>query len=99
MRVSLTTRGGLAAAVNAAAPPIVVDTASLPGEQAHELTRLVRAAESAPPPGPEPGGRDVQSYTVIVDDDGRTTTIRARDTAMPDEVADLIEWIRRRAPR
>jgi hypothetical protein len=98
VRVSLTTRGGLAAAVNAAAPPIVVDTATLTAEQAHELRRLVRAAEAAPTGRADTAARDVQSYTVVVDEEGRTTTVRARDTAMPAEVADLIDWIRRRAP-
>jgi hypothetical protein len=62
MRVSLTTRGGLAAAVNAASPPVVVDTATLSQGQARELTRLVRAATAAPVVETESAARDAQSY-------------------------------------
>jgi hypothetical protein len=111
MRVSLTTRGGLAAAVNAASPPVVVDTATLSQGQARELTRLVRAATAAPVVETESAARDAQSYaardaqsyaardaesyTVVVDDGGRAETIRAREPTVPDAVAELIDWVRR----
>jgi Emfourin len=97
VRVSLTTRGGFAAAINAAQPPTIVDTADLTAEQANELTRLLRAAASAAPRGgAAEAARDAQSYTVVVDDD-ETFTIRASDASMPHEIAELIDWIRRTA--
>lgn len=95
MRVSVTTRGGFAAAVNAAAPPIVADTTALPAKQARELERLVRAATAAAPTGDTaPTARDAQSYTVVVEDDDRTVTLRTHDTAAPNAVSDLVDWVR-----
>ena len=58
MRVTLATHGGLAAAINMRLPPQVVDTETLPGPAAVELSRLVAAAKAvnASPEGSERAG-------------------------------------------
>jgi len=94
MRVALVTHGGLAATIRL--PPRVLDTDSLPPEEAGELSRLVAAA-SAEGGGNTPSGsaRDAMGYTITVDDDAGSTTLTGSDTAMSPAFGALVTWIER----
>jgi hypothetical protein len=96
MRVSLTTRGGLAAPIVRRLPPRVLDTDQLPDADARELRRLVAAA-TADPGGahPAPAARDAVTYTITVDDDSRSTTLTSADTSMSRAFGDLLTWVER----
>ena len=97
MRVALATHGGLAAAINLRRPPLVLDTDSLPPETARELGRLVAAATAEGGAGERSAGpaRDALSYTITVEDGGRSTTLTASDTAMSPAFGALLSWIER----
>lgn len=99
MKVSLSTFGGQAATVPRR--PIVVDSADLSSESATELRSLVAAAlsqqHSAPAAPTTPGpGRDAQGYVITIDDDGRSHTLEAVDSAMSPEFAALRDFLRTR---
>jgi len=111
VRVSLQTRGGLAAPINRNLPPTVVDTAALPPGKAAELARLVDAVIPAASPASSPAsspdeagdaggvrGGDMMSYTIVVDDGPRLTTLTRSDGTMSPEFADLLDWIQDHAP-
>ncbi|GAA4603937.1 hypothetical protein BJY16_004801 [Actinoplanes octamycinicus] len=93
MRVTLTTRGGLAAAITPQLPPTVVDTTDLKPDAAAELRALIAAAASAAPVAPNPRVRDAMTYTVLVEDDGDTTTLTASDAAMTAPFSALLSWL------
>ncbi|GGS83801.1 MULTISPECIES: protealysin inhibitor emfourin [Streptomyces] len=93
MKVSLAVRGGLVAATHRG-PPEAVDTADLPTADAAELARLV-AALTPEPRSDGPGrARDAMSYTITVEDGGRSTAFTASDAAMTPSFAALLAWLR-----
>ncbi|RPE43956.1 hypothetical protein EDD90_7177 [Streptomyces sp. Ag109_O5-1] len=91
MKVTLATHGGQAAGINLRLPPRVLDTDALPGDAAAELTRLVTAvlpeAGRERPPDRAP---DAMSYTITVEDGGRTTVLTRSDTDMSPAFAALL---------
>lgn len=91
MRVTLTTRGGLAAAIGPRVRVVSSDALDAEGEQ--ELRRLVADASSASRDADDRAGRDVMSYTVTVDDDGDVRELRASDTTMSAAFAALLSWL------
>ncbi|GIF13822.1 protealysin inhibitor emfourin [Actinoplanes teichomyceticus] len=99
MRVSLSTRGGLAAAITRRLPPRVADTDRLPPEAAGELRRLADAvrADRDGPGRPGPAVRDAMSYTIIIEDAAGSTTRTATDTAMSPAFGALLGWLERNA--
>ena len=100
MRVSLATHGGLAAAITLRQPPRVLDADTLRAEEAGDLRRLVADA-SAESAAPSPAGpaRDAMSYTITVEEDGRTTTLTGSDTAMTAAFAELLTFLQRHTKR
>ncbi|ELP65456.1 hypothetical protein STRTUCAR8_05391 [Streptomyces turgidiscabies Car8] len=75
-------------------PPKELDTDALPGNAAAELTALVAAAVPYPAEEDRPGGaRDAMSYTITVDDDGRSTVLVQSDTTMSPAFAALLRWL------
>ncbi|MFI8265751.1 protealysin inhibitor emfourin [Streptomyces sp. NPDC085665] len=93
MKVTLAAHGGLAATVNLRLPPKVLDTDTLPENAASELARLVAAAV-APPVADQPGrARDAMSYTITVEDGGRSTVLKQSDAAMTPAFAALLAWL------
>ncbi|MEV6684629.1 protealysin inhibitor emfourin [Streptomyces sp. NPDC051130] len=94
MKVSLATHGGLAAASNLRRPPEVLDTDDLPEDAAAELTRLVAAAVPAPEVERPGRARDAMSYTITVEDGGRSTVLKQSDAAMTRAFAALLTWLR-----
>ncbi|WP_053691243.1 protealysin inhibitor emfourin [Streptomyces sp. WM6372] len=90
MKVTLVTHGGLAAAVNLRLPPKVLDTDTLPENAAPELARLVAAAVATPKADQPNRARDAMSYTITVEDGGRSTVLKQSDAAMTPAFADLL---------
>lgn len=100
MKITLATHGGLPAAINLRLPPRIVDTDTLPGTVAAELSRLVAAAESGSTPeagAPEKERPrripDEMSYTITVEDHGHQIALTASDTTMSQEFAALLNWL------
>ena len=98
MKVTLATHGGQAAAINLRLPPRVIDAEALPEDAARELAQLVAAAKAAPPAGEQASGRarDAMSYTITVEDDGRSVDLVQSDTTMSPAFAALLSWLERR---
>jgi hypothetical protein len=93
MKVTLTTHGGLAAAINLGLPPRVVNTDNLPEPAAEELAQLVAAAKAAEPaeaPGRAP---DEMSYTITVEGSDHQDVLAATDTTMSREFGALLDWL------
>ena len=92
MKITLETRGGLAALRRAA---VVLDDTSLSPAAVGEARALVSAAEraAARPPRERSPLPDAQSYVVQVDDGGRTLSLTGSDLRSDPEFAALHEWI------
>jgi hypothetical protein len=98
MKVTLATHGGQAAAMRFRLPPRVLDADLLPANTAAELAELVAAVGPATdlaageerPPGL---ARDAMSYTITVEDDGRTRVLTQSDTTMTPQFAALLDWL------
>ncbi len=102
MIVSLSKHGGLAAGVRLRQPPLKVDAEALPPEAARDLAEMVDAAaaraKADAPPASEPHP-DSMSYTITVERDGTTLTLKARNSAMSPPFRDLRDWIERHGRR
>jgi hypothetical protein len=98
MKVTLATHGGQAAAINLRLPPRVVDAEALPENAARELAQLVEAAKTAPTAreGGPGQARDAMSYTITVEDAGRSAVLTQADTTMSPAFAALLAWLERR---
>ena len=98
MRVSLDTYGGLAGGVGGA--PVVVDTDELSEEARNELRRLISAAAAAssrdePELAAAEQLRDAQTYEITIDDDdGNSAVLQATDGSVPEEFAQLRDFLR-----
>ena len=97
MRVSLTTAGGFAAALQLGRPPLVVDGAALPAADAGELAALVAAVRQETPAGDDGRARDAVTTTLTVDDAGTTTVLRRSEVASTPAWEELLTWVRRHA--
>ncbi|THA44957.1 protealysin inhibitor emfourin [Streptomyces sp. A1136] len=94
MKLTLATHGGLAAAANLRLPPKVLDTDTLPESTAQELDRLVAAAVATPTEDRPSRARDAMSYTLTVEDGGRSTVLKQSDAAMTPAFAALLTRVR-----
>jgi emfourin len=96
MRVSLATHGGLAAPITSRRPPRVLDTERMPAATAGQLRRLVAAVLAEGRGGRRSGpGGDAMTYTITVDDGGRSATVTASDTTMSAAFGALLGLIER----
>ena len=97
MKVTLEQHGGHLAGMRR--PALVVRTDALTPDAARELTELVAAARSAPPPAPGGAGPapDAMGYSITVEDGGQPALLRQSDTGMSRAFAALLDWIRRHA--
>ena len=94
MKVTLATHGGLAAAINIQRPPRVVDTETLTGPAAADLSRLVAAAKAVnASPARDERARDAMSYTITVEERGQSTTLTQTDMTMSAQFAALLNWL------
>ena len=100
MIVSLSKHGGLAAGVRLRQPPIVVDAAALPEQAARALGDMIDAAVKAnSPASPAEPHPDSMSYTITVERDGTTVTLKAANLAMSAPFRELRDWIERHGRR
>jgi hypothetical protein len=95
MRVTLATHGGHAAGIYLQRPPHVVDTETLPEPAAEKLSRLVAAAKAVEvsAAASDERARDAMSYTITVEDRGRSTVLAQSDVTMSREFAELLAWL------
>jgi hypothetical protein len=94
MRVTLAKHGGQAAAIQLRRPPKELDADALPANDAAELARLVAAAVLAPERDGAGRARDAMSYTITVEENGRSTTVLTQsDTTMSGGFAALLRWL------
>jgi hypothetical protein len=100
MIVSLSKHGGLAAGIRLRQPPVVVDAKALPPEAARDLGNMIDAAVKAgEPPSPAEPHPDSMSYTITVEREGTTVTLKARNSAMSSPFRELRDWIERHGRR
>jgi hypothetical protein len=93
MKVSLQTYGGLAGGLGR--PPKIVDDAQLDQTGQAQLRELVAAAIAATGRHDQSGQlRDAQTYEIVIEDDGTTTTLEATDGTVPPAFAELRDWVR-----
>jgi hypothetical protein len=99
MRVFLQQEGGFAGLVR---PPLVVDTTQLAPEQQRELDRLIVECNffQLPSDGPTPaeGAADYVTYTLTVEREQQTHSIRVTDPVTDAALAALIAFVKRRHP-
>ena len=97
MKVTLTLRGGLAAAMYLNRPPRRVDTADLPPAEATELSRLGTAAMVAAPPERlvRRAMPDEMIYTITIEESDQRKVLKQSDAAMSPAFADLLGWLQR----
>ncbi|MGW7819541.1 protealysin inhibitor emfourin [Streptomyces puniciscabiei] len=96
MKVTLATHGGQAAAIHLRLPPRALDTDVLPENAAAELAQLVAAAGPAAEEAEEERhdrAPDAMSYTITVEDEGRSTVLTQSDAAMSPAFAALLGWL------
>ena len=97
MRIHFQSDGGIAyfPGLN---KPIDVDTASLPPQSAAELERLVGAARFFTQPArvgvANPGAADYRTYTISVEDSGRSHTIQVIEPIQDPSLQALIDRLR-----
>jgi len=94
MRLTLNTRGGIAAAIRQ--PPRVLDSSSLDAGLASRLDHLVESAKAVTPTtaGPAHHTPDAMSFTITVEKDaGLPHVLQASDNDMASEFADLLDFV------
>ncbi|MET0676005.1 MAG: protealysin inhibitor emfourin [Bradyrhizobium sp.] len=90
MKISLAQHGGLVAIRR---PPLVIDSATLDEAAAAELRALAGAAATAAAPARNKRARDEMSYTITIEDSGKSETLSQSDTAMSAEFDKLLTWL------
>ncbi|MFI2367553.1 protealysin inhibitor emfourin [Streptomyces sp. NPDC018833] len=93
MKVTLATHGGQAAAIHLRLPPKVLDADALPKNAAAELSQLVAAAVPVAEEDRPGRARDAMSYTITVEEGGRSTVLTGSDATMSPAFAALLSWL------
>ena len=93
MKVTWETYGGQAAAIRLGLPPKVLDADALTENMAGELDRLVAAAVPEAEEKRRGSARDAMSYTITVEDGGRSTVLTRSDATMTPAFAALLGWL------
>jgi hypothetical protein len=92
MKITLTKYGGQTAGMRL--PARTIDAAALDAPTAEKLTRLTRSAVSAAPgTATTRAAPDAMGYTITIDEDGRTTTLKATDANMSSSFVELLEYL------
>ncbi|GAB7110078.1 hypothetical protein JCM4814A_83930 [Streptomyces phaeofaciens JCM 4814] len=98
MKVTWATHGGQAAGIRLSLPPKALDTDALPANAAAELAELVAAAVPVAEEERPSRARDAMSYTITVEDGGRSTVLTRSDATMTPAFAALLDWLEEHAP-
>jgi hypothetical protein len=95
LRISFKAGGGFAA-IPGLSKPIHVDTSTLPAEQRAEIEQLIAAAHFFDQPAslgaPARGAADMRTYTMTIEDAGRSHTIQRTDPVEDSALAEIIDW-------
>jgi hypothetical protein len=98
VRIEYGREGGLAY-IPALAAPVVIETSALGPEEGRALEELVRKAAFFDLPSevgaPRSGAADYYTYTVSIDDQGRSNRVRIVDVSDRPEVADLVRALQK----
>src|SRR5690349_2666241 len=100
MRLTLNTRGGIAAAIRQ--PPRVLDSSGLDATLASRLDHLLDIAKAAATGEAQPSRRipDAMHFTITVEkDSGATQVIQASDDNMPQGFANLLDFVMEHTPQ
>ena len=90
MKLTLSTYGGIAGGLRR--PDLVVDSASIPADQAEQIKRLVEAAKGADQAAGAPGpARDALEYEIKIEDGGYAAVIGQSGASMSGPFADLMK--------
>jgi hypothetical protein len=95
MKVRFRVEGGIAYFPGLAAPADVAVDALLPEQRAKLDAALAEADffHRAAPPPPARGARDMRTYEITVDDEGRSRTMRVSDP-VPSDLRQLVQVLR-----
>lgn len=101
MKLTLQQYGGWAAPLRLGRgqAALSVDLAALPAGEAARLRELVaRARAAAPPQGAPRPSPDAMTYVLTIEGEGESATLRASDTSMGAEFADLLDQLQTLRP-
>lgn len=96
LRITFQTGGGFAP-LPGLSTPVTIDAAALPPEAAAELRLLLEDARFFSLPsriGGAPGAADYQTYTIAVEEDGRTHTVRVSEPIPDERLRALVDRLR-----
>lgn len=95
MQIVFTTSGGFApiASLNA---PLTIDVSALPDGDAAELRQLVDRSRffELPASVARPHGADARTYTITIEDEGRSHTVTLVDPVAPGALRVLLDRLR-----
>ena len=92
MRITLTRHGGQLAGMRL--PPHVIDTGTLDPVRAERLKSLVaRALASRSSASSSRGMPDAMSYSITIDDEGSSTTLKEGEAMSSSPFGDLLEFL------
>jgi hypothetical protein len=100
MKIQFTRSGGFAGP--AMKQNLTLDTNDLSAAEANELTNLVKQANLPALSGETEGTTprpDEFHYRISVEDEGQNQSVRTSDSAMPETLGPLIDWLSERATR
>ncbi len=98
MRIQFERTGGFAGIRLAC----TIDTDLLSAEEAQQVNRLVQAAKLFDQPEQSTDARqtaDQFQYKLVIESQGQEKVIRTTETAAPEELEPLLEWLTERARR
>jgi hypothetical protein len=92
MRITLTRHGGQLAGMRL--PPSVIDTATLDPVRAERLKALVARALASRSGGSSSRGMpDARSYSITIDDEGSSTTLKEGESMASSPFTELLEFL------
>jgi hypothetical protein len=102
MKIQFTMDGGFAY-FPGLSQPVDIDVASLPTDEATKLTELIHAAQFFALPAQvgtaPPGAADLRTYTITVDENGTSHTVKVSDPISDPTLQELVDHLRADAQR
>jgi len=95
MHMQVKTEGGIAGPIPGLSKPIVLDSDTLPPQEAEEMRQLVTAAHFFELPAQQPlpqRGADYRSYTVTIDNGERHHSVQFTELVADPHLRDLLAF-------